>query len=144
MSSQKAKFGSPQNEAGVFVGGAMHNLSLAQITGSMDNLTNEIDFEEETTDNNDAVVLYAAATGKTHQISAVGWNYDTTPSSGVVTVSNNVGGNIFSLSVAAAGRGYFAFATPLQEGIGSGMLVKVQAAGSGVKGSVYVHNHKEL
>lgn len=144
MSATKAKFTSPQNEAGVFVGGPMYNLSLAQITGNIDNITNEIDLTEQTAANTDATVLYAPVTGKTHQIDAIAWNYDTTPASGVITVSNNAGGNIFSLSVAKAGRGYFEFATPLQEGLGSGMLLKAQAAGASVKGSVYGYNHKEL
>ncbi len=90
-----------------------------------------------------AVLTYAASTvGQRHVIDGVQWSYNATPTGGSIIITN-AGTTVFSVSVTAAGPGFFPFDPPLTGSENSALVITLAAGGSNVTGKINAAHRAE-
>lgn len=92
--------------------------------------------------NTDAVVTYTADAYSAHVIRSIAYEYDASPTGGLLTVEDGAGNVVFTKNIAAAGAGYVEFYDGLKGTVNEDMIITLAAGGSGVSGTISVIGHQ--
>lgn len=88
--------------------------------------------------NTDAVVTYAAVSGKAHGIQKIWYSYDSTPTNGRIYVEDGSGTVVFDQDIATSGPGFVDFGEDVAGTDNTALIITLAAGGAGVTGKLNI------